>query len=75
MTGFFSRFEEKANKQLKKSEVPLLYEDLDDVCADEIQKLDDEIQAIKTAILKAYPDINLDQVMPIKDRICTMYSN
>lgn len=75
VTGFFNRFDEKANKILKKSEVPLLYEDLDDVCADEIQKLDDEIQAIKAAILKAHPDLNLDQVMPIKDRICTMYSN
>jgi hypothetical protein len=40
--------------------VPLLYEDLDQISADEIQHLDDEIQLIKLAILKNYPAINLD---------------
>jgi hypothetical protein len=43
------------------------------VSADEIQVLDDEIQATKAALLKRYPNLDLSQVMPIKDRICSMY--
>jgi len=35
--------------------------------------LDDEIQLIKAAIVNKYPNINLDAVMPLKDRILTMY--
>ena len=54
--------------------MPLLYEDLDEASAHEIQLLDNEIQAIKKGILKIYPEIDLDQVMPIKDRICSMYA-
>ena len=57
----------------KLKEVPLLYEGLDQESADEIAALDSEIQAIKHAILKKYPSIRLDQVMPIEQRICTMY--
>jgi hypothetical protein len=56
-----------------KKDIPLLYEDLDDQSAQEIQYLDDEIQAIKAALLKRYPALDLSQVMPMKDRVCTMY--
>jgi len=73
VTGFFERFPEQCCKVFKKKDVPLLYEHLDQRSADEIQALDDEIQAIKKAIIRAYPAVNLDQVMPIRDRICTMY--
>lgn len=74
VTGFFEQFPEQCCKVFKKKELPLLYEDLDQRSADEIEALDNEIQAIKKAILKAYPQVNLDQVMPLKDRICTMYN-
>ena len=57
----------------KLKDVPLLYEGLDQKSSDEIQYLDDEIQAIKTAILKEYPDLDLTQVMPLKERVETMY--
>jgi len=73
VTGFFERFPEQCCKVFKKKDVPLLYEHLDQRSADEIQALDDEIQAIKKAIVRAYPAVNLDQVMPIRDRICSMY--
>ena len=43
VTGFFSKFKDGANTVLKQKDVPLLYEGLDQVCADEIQSLDDEI--------------------------------
>jgi len=73
VTGFFDQFPEKCNKVLKFKDVPLLYEGLDQRSADEIQALDHEIQAIKKAIVTKYPQVNLDQVMPIQERICTMY--
>lgn len=53
--------------------MPLLYEDLTEEGAHEIQVLDNEIQAIKRALLKSFPDLKLPQVMPISERICTMY--
>ena len=74
VTGFFEKFPEHCGKVLKKKDVPLLYEHLDQRSADEIQALDDEIQAIKKAILQAHPEVNLDQVMPMKERICSMYN-
>ncbi len=54
--------------------LPRLY-DLDEASAYEIQLLDDEIQAIKKAIVKYYPEIDLDLLMPIKERIIKQYSN
>jgi len=55
------------------SKMPLLYEDLTEEGAYEIQVLDNEIQAIKRALLKLFPELKLPQVMPISERICTMY--
>lgn len=53
--------------------MPKLYEDLDDASAHEIQLLDDEIQAIKAELLKRFPRLTLNQVLPIKERVCAMY--
>lgn len=50
-----------------------MYEDLDESSAKEIEAMDNEIQLIKNKILDQFPEINLDQVMPIAKRICTMY--
>ena len=58
---------------MKFKDVPLLYEGLDQASADEIQGLDDEIQAIKSALMQKYPELNLKFVMPLKDRVQTMY--
>ena len=69
--GFFKNWDGKTPFNAK--DMPLLYEGLDQVSADEIQVLDDEIQATKAALLKRYPNLDLSQVMPIKDRICSMY--
>lgn len=54
-------------------DVPRLY-DLDEDSANEIQLLDDEIQAIKKAIVKQFPEIDLSPLMPIKERIIKQYS-
>jgi hypothetical protein len=60
-------------KSFDAASMPLLYEDLDEEGAQEIQLLDDEIQAIKKAILAKFPEVDLRLVAPIKDRICSMY--
>ena len=53
--------------------MPKLYEDLDDESAHEIEALDAEIQEIKKALMARFPTLQLTQVLPIKQRICTMY--
>lgn len=53
--------------------MPLLYEDLDDESAKEILLLDDEIQAIKANLMQRFPKLTLTQVLPITERIITMY--
>ena len=53
--------------------MPKLYEDLDDESAHEIEVLDAEIQEIKKALMARFPTLQLTQVLPIKQRICTMY--
>lgn len=58
--GFFNKFPNKAHEVLKFKDVPLLYEDLDQVSADCIENLDNEIQAMKKAILDQYPMVNLN---------------
>lgn len=59
VTGFFMQYPDKANQVFKLKDVPLLYEGLDQQSADEIQGLDDEIQAIKVAIMKQCPEMDL----------------
>jgi hypothetical protein len=71
--GYFKKFPNECLEVLKRKDIPLLYEGLDQASADEIELLDNEIQAIKRAINKKYPMVDLSQVMPMKDRICTMY--
>lgn len=51
------------------SKLPKLYEDTDQYSADLMQLMDDEIQAIKKAIITKYPLVNLDAVEPMKERI------
>ena len=60
MIGYFDKFPQKCEAVIKFGDVPLLYEDLDQISADEIEQLSDEIQLIKFAILRNFPQINLD---------------
>lgn len=57
----------------REDQIPLLYEQTDDFSADWMQILDDEIQAIKSAILSRYPDYDLSAIIPMKDRIIKQY--
>lgn len=71
MYSFFKNWDGKT--PFKKHEMPLLYEEIDEDSAREIQLLDDEIQMIKHALLSKYPEMDLSMVMPIKQRIEMMY--
>ena len=55
--------------------MPLLYEDLTEEGAKEIQFLDDEIQAIKRALLNKFPNLQLPNVLPIKERESAMHED
>lgn len=46
---------------------------MDDFSAYMLEILDDEIQQIKKAILKRYPNYDLSLVIPLKDRIVKQY--
>lgn len=59
----------------QESDIPTFYEDFDDLSAEILNLLDQEIQAIKSAILRIRPDYNLDTVIPIKERIIRQYGN
>jgi len=61
--GFFKDWDGK--QSFEASKIPKLYEDLDDASAYEIQVLDNEIQAIKAALMKQFPALQLPQVLPI----------
>lgn len=56
-------------------EQPLFYESMDQTSADNIEKLSNEIQLIKHAILARFPEICLDSVIPIGERICNQYGD
>lgn len=57
----------------KPEQIPMLYEEMDDFSADQMQLLDDEIQLIKKAILKKYPGVDLSPILPLKERIIKQY--
>jgi len=71
--GYFKDWDGKTGFDAKK--LPKLYAELDDASADAIQALDDDIQAIKAAIVAKYPQIDMSALHPIKDRISYNYKD
>lgn len=55
--------------------IPYFYTDLNQLSADNMEKLSDEIQLIKNAILKRYPTIDLENVLPLRERILKQYGD
>lgn len=66
-------YDNKAAYPLK--EIPFFYTDLNQLSADNMEKLSDEIQVIKKAIVTKYPQVNLDAVEPLKERIINQYGD
>eukprot|EP01015_Nassula_variabilis_P023881 TRINITY_DN4507_c0_g1_i6.p1 TRINITY_DN4507_c0_g1~~TRINITY_DN4507_c0_g1_i6.p1 ORF type:complete len:210 (+),score=36.52 TRINITY_DN4507_c0_g1_i6:108-737(+) len=71
MYGIFQDWDGK--KSFEPNQVPFLYEDMDDISADMLQKLDDEIQMIKNAIQQKNSFTDLSSVLPLKERIIFQY--
>jgi len=66
-------YDNKAPHPLK--EIPFFYTSLNQLSADNMDKLSEEIQDIKRAILKRHPNFKLDDVIPMKDRIIAQYGD
>lgn len=66
-------FNNKAATPLK--EIPYFYTDLNQLSADNMEKLSDEIQLIKKAILKRFPKVDLEAVEPLQQRIIRQYGD
>ena len=54
---------------------PFFYAEMDKTSADNIEKLSNEVQMIKYAILARFPELNLDSVIPIGPRIISQYGD
>ena len=69
--SFFKNWDGESTSEA--SEMPKLYDDLDDDSANEIQLLDDEIQKIKNVLVTKFENLNLPHVIPLAERVCIMY--
>jgi opine dehydrogenase len=69
--GIFKDWDGK--KVYQQSEIPLLYEGMDDLSADLMQGVSDELQSIKKALEKRYPTIDLSSVKDLGQRIVEQY--
>lgn len=56
-------------------EIPFFYTTLDDLAADNMDRLSNEIQILKHKILSLYPDLDLKAVMPLGERIISQYGS
>lgn len=69
--GIFNDWDGK--KTYNKEDIPLLYEGLSEFSARELQELSDELLRVKDAIVKRYPQINLDPIKDLGERIVEQY--
>ena len=53
--------------------LPLFYEDMCEKSAETLQGLDDDLQAIRYALTRKYPALNLDMVLPLRNRVVRQY--
>jgi hypothetical protein len=74
MYGLFGKdfYDNKENDILYQHE-PYFYRDLDDISAYLMQCQSDELQSLKKESLFRCPDLNLDSVIDLKERIVKMY--
>jgi len=60
-------------EELKARNGLTLYEDFDELSAEELACLDNELQQIKCAMLKRYPELDLSSILPIGQRVVKQY--
>ena len=56
------------------NEAPLFYQGIDDSTAQVLQELSDEIQSIKGALLRQFPELDLQAVRPLDEWLCRSYA-
>lgn len=70
--SIFHKWDKK--KPLKEEEMQWgLYNEFDDLAAEWLEKLSDELQAIKKGLLVKFPQLDLSAVLPIKERVVRHY--
>jgi len=69
--GIFKDWDGKKTYDPKK--IPLLYEEMDDFSAQQLQDLSDELQSIKNAIVSKFPKVDLTGVKDLGQRIIEHY--
>lgn len=57
------------------NDIPFFYTSLNELSAYNMELLSEEIQQIKREINRRYPQVNLDDVQPIKERIIAQYGD
>lgn len=60
-------------EELKARDGLTLYEDMDELSAEWLAVLDNELQQIKLALLQRYPELDLSLVLPIGQRVVKQY--
>lgn len=60
---------------IRGDEVPWLYRDFDRVSTEALAGLDVELQAIKADLVQLTPELDLDPIMPLRDRIIAQYGD
>ncbi len=70
MYGLFHDWDGKAF-----TEAPLFYQGIDEHTADILQRLSDEIQALRFYLAERYPSIDLQAVRPLDEWLCLSYAD
>ena len=62
-------------EELEAKEALTLYADMDEFGAEQMQALDTELQCIKHALLRRFPTLDLDAVLPLGARVVKQYGD
>ena len=70
---YWAIFKDWDGKPIAADSIPWLYRDFDEASAEALEGLDIELQKIKKGLLAVCPQLNLDAVIPLGERILTQY--
>lgn len=72
---YWGIFKDWDGAPIPEKEIPWLYRDFDDTSAEALEGLDRELQAIKTSLRDLAPELDLEAVKPLGERIVAQYSD
>lgn len=70
---YWGIFKDWDGKPIKPDSIPWLYRDFDDTSAEALEGLDVELQNIKRMLCSLCPELDLDGVIPLRNRILAQY--